>query len=105
LDVTIQPLVKLVFIGALDLNVTFLCTFLSPAKEKYQKKRCSRGNLRFPLKIPSLTWWRTRCSCTALIAPKVIYAKIAELLTAVNQLGRAENARVGKVFAPREGKL
>jgi hypothetical protein len=40
-----------------------------------------------------------------LIAPKVTYTKIAELSTAVDQLGCAENARDGKVFAPREGKL
>ena len=43
---------KFGFIGALDLNVTFLCTFLSPAKEKYQKKRRIRENLRFFLMYP-----------------------------------------------------
>jgi hypothetical protein len=53
-------LFKFGFVGLFD--ICFLCTFLSTAREKYQKKRRSRGNLRFPLKIPSLDDARTRHS-------------------------------------------
>jgi hypothetical protein len=70
----------------------FLCTFLSPAREKYQKRRRSRGNLRFPLKIPSLDDARTRHS-RVLSRPTHTYIRSAELSTAVDQLGRAEQAR------------
>jgi hypothetical protein len=88
---------KFGFVGLFD--ICFLCTFLPPAGEKYQKRRRSRGNLRFPLKIPSLTWWRTRCLCTALIAPKVTRAKTAELLPSVATNSVAQRCRaVGRGF-------
>jgi hypothetical protein len=71
-----------------------LCTFLSPAKEKYQKKRRQREKPRFlPLGTHFLSWWRTRCLCTALIAPEVTYTKSAELLPSVATNSVAQRTR------------
>ena len=80
----------------------FFRTF-SHQREKVPKRRRSRGNLRFPLKILSLAWWRTRCLCTALIAPEVTYAKTAELLPSVATNSVAQRAReLGR--CSRQGK-
>jgi hypothetical protein len=60
----------------------------------YQKKRRQREKPRFlPLGTHFLSWWRTRCLCTALIAPEVTYTKSAELLPSVATNSVAQRTR------------
>jgi len=82
---------KFGFVGLFD--ICFFRTF-SLQREKVPKRRRQREKPRFlPLGTHFLSWWRTRCLCTALIAPEATYTKPAELLPSVATNSVAQRTR------------